>query len=156
MHQCYGLPRLDVENRFPFALDAPNAGFRFLMDVGDLLTCNGLVPGNHIVTIRSGDISTQNANIDEIPVFFQCVEDLPVSAGIIGYIESPVQGLQYGDVATFQGWALALNEVSNVEIFVDGVFRWVAQLVNHVVFADPGHTAARRLQADTLEQLGLW
>jgi alkyl sulfatase BDS1-like metallo-beta-lactamase superfamily hydrolase len=35
-----------------------------------------------------------------------------------------------------------------------GEYRWVAQVVNHVVFADPDNQAARRLQADALEQLG--
>ena len=35
-----------------------------------------------------------------------------------------------------------------------GEYRWVAELVNHVVFAEPGNEAARELQADTLEQLG--
>ncbi|GAA2881410.1 alkyl sulfatase dimerization domain-containing protein [Streptomyces mexicanus] len=38
--------------------------------------------------------------------------------------------------------------------FADGDFRWVAQVVNHVLFADPDHTEARELQADALEQLG--
>ncbi|MDH3683696.1 MAG: MBL fold metallo-hydrolase, partial [Acidimicrobiia bacterium] len=38
--------------------------------------------------------------------------------------------------------------------FDDGDYRWVAELVNHVVFADPGHSDARLLQADALEQLG--
>jgi alkyl sulfatase BDS1-like metallo-beta-lactamase superfamily hydrolase len=35
-----------------------------------------------------------------------------------------------------------------------GDYRWVAELVNHVVFADPDNTDARNLQADALEQLG--
>ncbi|QKW25330.1 MBL fold metallo-hydrolase [Streptomyces seoulensis] len=38
--------------------------------------------------------------------------------------------------------------------FADGDFRWVAQVVQHVLFADPDHAEARRLQADALEQLG--
>ena len=38
--------------------------------------------------------------------------------------------------------------------FEKGEFRWVAQVVNHVVFADPGNQTARNLQADALEQLG--
>jgi alkyl sulfatase BDS1-like metallo-beta-lactamase superfamily hydrolase len=38
--------------------------------------------------------------------------------------------------------------------FDDGDYRWVAQVVNHVVFADPSDVEARRLQADTFEQLG--
>ena len=40
------------------------------------------------------------------------------------------------------------------ESFEAGDYRWVAQVVNHVVFADPTHTAARELVADALEQLG--
>jgi len=35
-----------------------------------------------------------------------------------------------------------------------GDYRWVAQVVNHVVFADPTNTDARHLQADALEQMG--
>ncbi|MFJ6572273.1 alkyl/aryl-sulfatase [Streptomyces sp. NPDC091292] len=38
--------------------------------------------------------------------------------------------------------------------FADGDFRWVAQVVDHVVFADPDNAEARALQADALEQLG--
>ncbi|MFJ9564491.1 alkyl/aryl-sulfatase [Streptomyces fuscichromogenes] len=38
--------------------------------------------------------------------------------------------------------------------YADGDFRWVAQVVGHVVFADPGNSEARELQADALEQLG--
>ncbi len=38
--------------------------------------------------------------------------------------------------------------------FARGEYRWVAQVVNHVVFADPTNQAARQLQADALEQLG--
>jgi alkyl sulfatase BDS1-like metallo-beta-lactamase superfamily hydrolase len=38
--------------------------------------------------------------------------------------------------------------------FERGDYRWVAELVNHVVFADPDNTDARSLQADALEQLG--
>ena len=40
------------------------------------------------------------------------------------------------------------------EAFDAGEYRWVAQVVNHVVFADPEHRGARELQADALEQLG--
>jgi alkyl sulfatase BDS1-like metallo-beta-lactamase superfamily hydrolase len=35
-----------------------------------------------------------------------------------------------------------------------GDYRWVAEVVNHLVFADPDNEAARALQADALEQLG--
>ena len=36
----------------------------------------------------------------------------------------------------------------------EGDYRWVAEVLNHVIFADPGHEAARLLAADALEQLG--
>jgi alkyl sulfatase BDS1-like metallo-beta-lactamase superfamily hydrolase len=38
--------------------------------------------------------------------------------------------------------------------FAQGDYRWVAQVLNHVLFADPANAGARALQADTLEQLG--
>ena len=38
--------------------------------------------------------------------------------------------------------------------FDDGDYRWVVELLNHVVFADPEHEEARLLQADAFEQLG--
>src|SRR5947199_2462110 len=38
--------------------------------------------------------------------------------------------------------------------FANGEFRFVAQALSHLVFADPGNQAARALLADTLEQLG--
>jgi len=40
------------------------------------------------------------------------------------------------------------------EDFRKGEYRWVAQAMNNVVFADPNNQEARQLQADTLEQLG--
>jgi alkyl sulfatase BDS1-like metallo-beta-lactamase superfamily hydrolase len=36
----------------------------------------------------------------------------------------------------------------------DGDYRWVAEVVKHVVFADPSHDAGKQLLADALEQLG--
>jgi alkyl sulfatase BDS1-like metallo-beta-lactamase superfamily hydrolase len=38
--------------------------------------------------------------------------------------------------------------------FADGDYRWVAELANHAVFANPANAEARALQADALEQLG--
>lgn len=40
------------------------------------------------------------------------------------------------------------------EAYGRGDYRWVAQLGNQLVFADPGNRAAREMQADALEQLG--
>jgi alkyl sulfatase BDS1-like metallo-beta-lactamase superfamily hydrolase len=51
------------------------------------------------------------------------------------------------------GGADALLAVAR-KAFDAGDYRWVAELVNHVVFAEPHNAAARALQADALEQLG--
>ncbi|WP_374569731.1 alkyl/aryl-sulfatase [Phenylobacterium sp.] len=40
------------------------------------------------------------------------------------------------------------------EAFDRGEYRWVAEIVNHLVFADPANADARALQADALEQMG--
>jgi alkyl sulfatase BDS1-like metallo-beta-lactamase superfamily hydrolase len=38
--------------------------------------------------------------------------------------------------------------------FKKGEYRWVAELLNHLIFAQPENEIAKHLQADTLEQLG--
>ena len=53
----------------------------------------------------------------------------------------------------FMGGASALLEKAN-KYYEAGEFRWVAEVVNHLVFADPENKAALKLQADALEQLG--
>lgn len=59
-------------------------------------------------------------------------------------------GKQY---VAYMGGADALLEKAR-RSFEQGEYRWVAQVVNHLVFADPENVAARHLQADALEQLG--
>ncbi|GAA3947371.1 alkyl/aryl-sulfatase [Gordonia caeni] len=53
----------------------------------------------------------------------------------------------------FMGGAQAVLDKAK-DSFDDGDYRWVAQVVNHVVFADPDNAAARELLADAYEQLG--
>ena len=63
----------------------------------------------------------------------------------------PVEaGQRYVELA---GGADALLAHARVA-FDRGDYRWVAEVVNHLVFADPKNTEARALQADALEQLG--
>ena len=53
----------------------------------------------------------------------------------------------------YMGGADAVLERARRDL-AEGEYRWVAQVVNHVVFADPENTEARELQAAALEQLG--
>ncbi len=53
----------------------------------------------------------------------------------------------------FMGGADAVLEKARAA-YDKGEYRWVAQVVHHVVFADPDNQAAKDLEADALEQLG--
>lgn len=58
-----------------------------------------------------------------------------------------------GRYLEFMGGADAVIDKA-LESFARGEYRWVAEVVNHVVFADPTNVKARQLQADALEQMG--
>lgn len=53
----------------------------------------------------------------------------------------------------YMGGADAILQKAKVD-YDKGNFRWVAQVVSKVVFADPDNRSARELEADALEQLG--
>jgi len=53
----------------------------------------------------------------------------------------------------FIGGAEAVLEKARTS-FDEGDYRWVAEVVNHLVFAEPDNRAAHELQADALERLG--
>jgi len=53
----------------------------------------------------------------------------------------------------YMGGADAVVEKAG-ESFAKGEYRWVAEVLNHVVMSDPEHIQGRALLADTLEQLG--
>ncbi|HEU4943922.1 MAG TPA: alkyl sulfatase dimerization domain-containing protein, partial [Solirubrobacterales bacterium] len=63
----------------------------------------------------------------------------------------PVEGAQR--YVEFMGGAEAVLAKAR-ESFEAGDYRWVAEVVNHVVFAEPENEAASELQAEALEQLG--
>jgi alkyl sulfatase BDS1-like metallo-beta-lactamase superfamily hydrolase len=54
---------------------------------------------------------------------------------------------------TFMGGADAVLAQARAS-FAEGDYRWVVEVVNHLVFAEPENESARFLQADALEQLG--
>ncbi len=53
----------------------------------------------------------------------------------------------------YMGGADAVVEKARAS-FADGDLRWVAEVLGHVVFADPSHAGARELLATTYERLG--
>src|SRR5436305_154628 len=95
---CYGLTRLDVERVYPSLKDSPHSGFRFVLDIGHLVTSPfpGYQPlysqGSHILTIRAGDHASQVRDIAEIPVTFTCDQNLTNEAPF-GDIHLPLNRL---------------------------------------------------------------
>ena len=59
-------------------------------------------------------------------------------------------GARYVDLAGGADVLLAKARAA----FDSGDYRWVAEVVGHVVFSDPTNTEARELQADAFEQIG--
>lgn len=68
------------------------------------------------------------------------LDELPPSAAAKKYVE-------------YMGGADAIMQKAEAD-FTKGNYRWVAQVTNQVVFADPSNKAARSLEADALEQMG--
>jgi hypothetical protein len=131
LSDCYGLPRADIEQSFPGLKDAPHAGFRFVLDVGKVLSETDFfgtplyAPGSHLLTIRVGDVFEQVTNIAEFPVFLTCI-DPTRNTPSIGQILYPIPGLLYNGTITVGGWALDLDGVNAVVVLVDGVAQGLA------------------------------
>jgi hypothetical protein len=121
---CYGLRRLDVERNFPGLKDSPHAGYRFVLDIGALVTSippaqPPYVQGGHILTVRAGDHANSVRNIAEIPVTFSCDQNL-ADENSVGDIDLTLRGLLYNGVIQVTGWALDWEGVHSVQILVDG------------------------------------
>jgi len=117
--QCYGIRRVDVERTHPTLKDSPHSGFRFVIDIGALIANGFYQQGQHLLTIRSGDVASQTRDIAEIPVTFTCDENLP-NENAFGNIDLPRNGLLYHDVIPVTGWALDWEGVASVQVLVDG------------------------------------
>jgi len=68
------------------------------------------------------------------------LDELPPEEGVKKFVE-------------YMGGADSILQKAKAD-YDKGNFRWVAQVVSKVVFADPDNKAARELEADALEQLG--
>lgn len=116
---CYGLRRVDIERIFPSLKDSPHSGFRFVLDVGFLISGLGYTPSSHVLTVRAGDHANQVRNIAEIAVTFSCDED-GANESSFGAIDQPRNGLLYHGTIQVTGWALDWEGVNHVQILVDG------------------------------------
>lgn len=121
---CYGIRRVDIERIFPGLKDSAHSGFRFVLDVGALVTSippaePPFLQGHHVLTVRAGDHASQVRNIAEIPVTFSCDQNIP-NENSFGEIDLPRPGLLFNGNITVTGWALDWEGVNNVQVLVDG------------------------------------
>lgn len=115
---------------------------------------------------------------DEIAANFKLPETLEktwASRGYYGSVSHDVKATYVFYLGWFDGNPATLDELAPEEAakkfveymggadqilakaktdYAQGNYRWVAQVVSKVVFADPKNEAARNLEADALEQLG--
>jgi N-acetylmuramoyl-L-alanine amidase len=118
---CYGITRHQDSGFYPTLADTPNSGYRFILDIGELITDRGLSLGHHDIIIRAGDISGQQTNIDEIPVNFFCMED-SVNFNSFGDLAVGEGPFLVSGTTNVNGWALDVEGVQAVRILVDGAF----------------------------------
>ncbi len=118
---CYGLPSLDIEQVYPTVANSSHARFRFVLDVGFLITSHFYEQGFHELTVRSGDYAGNVTNIAEIPVAFFCDENTG-DAGAFGFIESPTTSELVSGITNVVGWALDREGIAAVQVWLDGQF----------------------------------
>ena len=124
---CYGLRRLDIERTFPTLRNAPQAGYRFVLDPGVLIAALDFAEGQHVLSVRVGDIAGQVAEIDEIPVTFHCDETLGNEKSL-GWIAPVHTGNLADGLTQISGWALDWEGVNRVLGYIDGLEVGQAQL----------------------------
>jgi len=122
---CYGVFRPDVAADYPTLKDSVHGGFRFVLDLSQLLNLGFYTPGHHTLALRAGDHSGTTINISEIPVTFSC-DDFIGNDASFGFIDIPPNGLTYGGTVSITGWALDFQGVSLVSVLIDGQFRGFA------------------------------
>lgn len=117
---AYGLPRMDILNLFPDVPNSKDAGWFFALDITDLLVYRGYRQGLHMITIRAGDWENNVADIARLPVIFDCDDDRDRPSW--GDIYTPTHMERVRDVVELTGWAMDLEFVEEVEIWIDGEF----------------------------------
>lgn len=116
----YGLPRMDILRLFGDVPNAKDSGFAFVMDISDLILRKGYRQGLHYLKIRAGDLENNVADIAQIPVIFDCDDDPDRPSW--GDIYTPAeQDVQTG-VFDITGWAIDLDFVREIEVWIDGEF----------------------------------
>jgi hypothetical protein len=136
LSNCYGLRRLDIANIYPSLRDSLHSGFRYVLDISQLINCGLYTPGHHTLSIRAGDQHETVREIARIPVTFSCA-DFGTNDPAVGQIDVPAAGLLYSGTLQVTGWAVDYQGITLISVLVDG-----ADVANgNVTLSRPGVTA---------------
>ena len=130
------------------------------------------------ITDQTLRMANQGLTRDEIAANFKLPSGLEkswASRGYYGSVSHDVKATYVFYLGWFNGNPATLNELPPVDAakkyvdymggadaimqkaktdYAQGNYRWVAQVTNNIVFADPSNREARNLEADALEQMG--
>jgi hypothetical protein len=134
---CYGINRPDVEQSYPGFVNSDNAGYVFdffALDDGigtisiqrpvyggGAVEVTRVAPGKHTVAVRAGDDAETFSYIG-VPLsanIVTCVTH-PSDIPAFGYIDLPYNYQFVSGVIDVAGWAFDPNQVSEVQIDIDG------------------------------------
>lgn len=124
---CYGVFRPDIGATYPSLENSTHSGFRFVLDISQLVNLNLYTPGQHTLAVRAGDRSGTTVNLSEIPVTFSC-DDFIGNDASFGLVDLVPNGQQLGGQVFLTGWALDFQGVYAVKILIDGTFYGLATL----------------------------
>ncbi|HYY27303.1 MAG TPA: alkyl sulfatase dimerization domain-containing protein [Chthoniobacterales bacterium] len=140
-------------------LKAQRDTYRFLHDQVMRLANSGMTPREIGETLRlPPSLATQWACRSYYgSVYHDAVAQYNLRLGFFDGVPATLH--QHPPVEAGRRYVAFMSGADNVlrqakESFEQGDYRWVAEVVNHVVFADAENTAAKLLLADAYEQLG--
>ena len=122
---CYGLTRWDVQQYYPGYTNSPEAGWKFWLDVGYLISNMGYTEGTHYISVRAGDVEDTVTTFDTIPVVFECLWAGNASGNPYpsqGYIDVPYAYENLQGTVRITGWAIDYNRIDHINVYVDGHF----------------------------------
>ncbi|MGB0384002.1 MAG: alkyl/aryl-sulfatase [Ardenticatenaceae bacterium] len=117
-------------------------------EIAEIIVAEGLPEGLHTNWATRGYYGSLSHNVKAVYAFYLGWYDgNPATLHPLPRVEASKKYVEYMGGAD--------NILANAQTDYDnGEYRWVAQVVNHVIYADPNNKQARKLQADALEQLG--
>lgn len=117
-------------------------------EIAEMIVAEGLPEGLHSNWATRGYYGSLSHDVKAVYVYYLGWYDgNPATLHPLPRVEASEKYVEY------MGGADSILAKAQVDYEL-GQYRWVAQVVNHLIYADPSNQEARELQANALEQLG--